>query len=145
MTSDASWSEKRSVRPSSVAVSCSSSPALADRRTSDESSSADRAPESSTFGSTPIARSNAFALPLSSATAGRNTQVNAAWNGITTFAVASGSASAKFFGTSSPMIIDSSVAMTIAVVAPTGRTSAWGSPIAVSGPASSDEIAGSIV
>ena len=43
------------------------------------------------------------------------------------------------------MTIESSVAMTIAVVAPTGRTSARGSPMAVSGPASSDEIAGSIV
>ena len=43
--------------------------------------------------------------------------MNATWNGITSLAVCRGRASAKFFGTSSPRIIESSVAMTIAMIA----------------------------
>lgn len=126
-------------------MSCSSIPALAERRTSDESSSADRAPESSSFGSMPNERRIPFALPFSSEMAGRNTHVNAVWNGITSTAVCRGRASAKFLGTSSPSTIDSRVATTTAVMVPTGRTNASGTPMAVSGPARSDEIAGSIV
>ena len=71
--------------------------------------------------------------------------MNAVWNGITMTAVCRGSASAKFFGTSSPSTIERSVATTIAVVAPTGRTAPSGRPSAVSGPARSELIAGSIV
>ena len=56
----------------------------------------------------------AFAVLLSRLTAGLNTVVNRTWNGTTNFAVARGSASAKFLGTSSPTIIDSSVAKVMA-------------------------------
>ena len=104
-----------------------------------------RAPLSSSFGSTPIARRSVFAELLRKTIAGRKTVVNAHWNGMTSFAVCRGSESAKFFGTSSPTIIDRSVAATIAVTEPTGRTAASGRPSAVSGPASKLEIAGSIV
>ena len=52
------------------------------------------------------------------------------WNGMTTFAVCRGSASAKFFGTSSPMIIDSRVAMkTASTVAIDARHGTPASPM----------------
>ena len=92
-------------------MSSSRTPASADRRTRLESSSAVRAPESSSFGSMPMIRSTPFALPLSTAIAGRNTIVNPTWNGMTSFAVWRGMASAKFFGISSPRIIDRTVAI----------------------------------
>ena len=66
MTSAASWSAKRRVRPSSVAVSCSSSAGARRAAHEEDSSSAVRAPESSSFGSMPTPRRSAFALPLSS-------------------------------------------------------------------------------
>ena len=103
------------VRESSVAVSRSRLPARAERRTSDRSSSAVRAEDSSSFGSMPKARRMALAVLLSSRTAGLNTAVKRdlerdarAWPS------RSGSASAKFFGTSSPMIMEISVAITTA-------------------------------
>ncbi len=110
MTSDALMPEKLSVRASRVAVSDSSVPSSALRRTSDESSCAVRAPDSSSFGSMPMSRRIALALLLSRRTAGRNTVVKAVWNGITNFATRYGSASARFFGSSSPTIIDRIVA-----------------------------------
>ena len=76
----------------------------------------------------PIPRSTALALPLSSTTAGLKTIVKTVWNGITSLAVASGSARAKFFGTSSPMIIDRIVATSIATVTETGVAAASGTP-----------------
>ena len=116
MTSCAVSSAKASVRASRVAVSFSRLPWLADRRTSEASSSAVRAPESSSFGSMPMPRSTAFAVPLSTQTAGRNTAVKRSWNGVTTRAVSRGFARAKFFGTSSPMIIESRVASVTATM-----------------------------
>ena len=145
MTSCAECCENARVRESRVAVPASRLPSLAERRTSEASSSAVRAPLSSSFGSTPIARRSVFAELLRKTIAGRNTVVKAHWNGMTSLAVCRGSESAKFFGTSSPTIIDRSVAATIAVTEPTGRTAASGRPIAVRGPASRLEIAGSIV
>ncbi len=143
MTSPASSSENEMVRSRSVAVSCSREPSDAERRSSDVSSSALRAPESSSCGSMPIARRTAFAVPLRTATAGLNTVVNAICSGTTIFAVCSGSASAKFFGTSSPRIIESSVAMTSATIDPTVSTTASGSCIARKGASSSVAIDGS--
>ena len=145
MMSSAVRRAKLRLRSSSVAVSSSSTPWLADLRTSEESSSALRAPESSSFGSMPIARSTAFALPLSISTAGLNTTVNAVWNGMTSLAVCTGRASAKFFGTSSPMIIDRKVATSIATVTETGTAAASGTPHASSSGSRSFEIAGSMV
>ena len=92
-------------------MSSSSTPALAERRTRLESSSAVRAPDSSSFGSMPMARRTPLALPLSTVIAGRKTVVNPTWNGMTTLAVCRGMARAKFLGTSSPRIIDSIVAI----------------------------------
>ena len=63
------------MRVSSVAVSRSSTPSIALRRTSEESSWALRAPESSSFGSMPMRRSTAFAVRFSTPTAGRKTAV----------------------------------------------------------------------
>ncbi len=145
MTSDAVRSANRSVRLRSIAVSSSRRPASAERRTSEDSSSALLAPDSSSLGSMPTSRRIPFALLLSSSTAGLNTVVKRVWNGITSLAVSRGRASAKFFGTSSPMIIDSSVATTSATTVDTGETRPSASPADVSGPASSRLSAGSIV
>ena len=133
ITSPAESSEKRSVRSSSVAVSASSSPALAEWRTSDESSCAERAPESSSWGSMPRVRSTPFALPFSTMTAGFSVVVKAACAGITSRAVASGLEIAKFFGTSSPTIMENTVATATAIGALIARRSSSGTPRAPSG------------
>ena len=82
MTSCAVWSLKARVRASRVAVSRSRLPCCAECCTSVTSSSAERAPESSSFGSMPNSRMMAFAVPFSATTAGLNTAVNATWNGM---------------------------------------------------------------
>ena len=126
MTSCAVWSAKASVRARSVAVSLSRLPSLAERRTSEVSSSAVRAPESSSLGSMPTSRRIAFAVLFSSVTAGRKIAVNTTWKGMTTLPIARGRDSARFFGTSSPMIIESRVATTIAMTVATAETTTLG-------------------
>ena len=79
----------------------------------------------------------ALAVLLNSSTSGLKTVVKSDWNGITTFAVRSGSASAKFFGTSSPSTIESIVAIATPTIVPIHGTLASGSPSPVSGPVSS--------
>ncbi len=86
-----------------------------------------------------------MALPLSSAIAGRKTVVKATWNGMTSFAVWRGIARAKFFGTSSPMIIENVVAIAMATTVAMGRTAASGTPHAFSTGLSRLVSAGSIV
>ena len=125
-------------------MSSSSTPALAERRTRLESSSAVRAPESSSFGSTPMSRRVALALPLSTVITGRKTFVNPTWNGRTSFAVCRGRASAKFLGTSSPRIIDRIVAIDTPTSTAIGDTHAVGTPHDTSTGLSRLEIAGSI-
>ena len=131
------------LRSSRDAVSSSSTPALAERRTRLESSSAVRAPDSSSFGSMPIARRTPLALPLSTVIAGRKTVVKPTWNGMTSLAVCRGIASAKFFGTSSPRIIDTMVASVIAMNTASGETMPAGSPQSAKTGRSRLEIAGS--
>ncbi len=97
------------------------------------------------MGSTPIARSTPLALPLSTVIAGRKTVVNAVWKGITSLAVWRGTARAKFFGTSSPRIIEKTVAIEIATIVAIGRTADSGIPHAVSTGLSRFDSAGSIV
>ncbi|MDF2492110.1 MAG: hypothetical protein K0Q58_688 [Microbacterium sp.] len=126
-------------------MSSSRTPALADRRTRLDSSSAVRAPDSSSFGSMPTPRRMPLALPLSRATAGRKTVVNATWNGMTRMAVCRGIARAKFFGTSSPMIIENTVAIVMPTTDATPTTTPSGIPHPLSTGRSRFEIAGSIV
>ncbi len=145
MTSEASCSAKRSVRRSSCASDLSSKPARAECRIRYDSSSALRAPESSSLGSMPIARMIAFAVLLNSRISGLNTAVKARWNGVTSFAVASGTARAKFFGTSSPMIIEKSVASTMPTTVPMGETAPSGRPRPSNGSRSRLLMAGSNV
>src|SRR6478735_12109550 len=83
---------------------------MADRRTSELSSSAERAPDSSSFGSMPMALITALAVLLNNRISGLKTVVKNVWDGTTTLAVGRGRASAKVFGTSSPSTIDSNVA-----------------------------------
>ena len=144
ITSAALSRAKVRLRSRRDAVSSSSTPASAERRTRLESSSAVRAPESSSLGSMPISRSTPFALPLSTTMAGRKTVVNATWNGITSFAVCRGMASAKFFGISSPRIIERIVAKETAMITAIGDAMLSGQPHAVKTGRSRFEIAGSI-
>ena len=92
----------------------------------------------------PMIRSTPFALPLSTAIAGRNTIVNPTWNGMTSFAVWRGMASAKFFGISSPRIIDRTVAIVTPMNTATGDATPSGQPHAAKTGRSRLEIAGSI-
>jgi hypothetical protein len=145
MTSSAVCVENVSVRCRIAASSRSRDPSVAERRIRKLSSSALRAPDSSSFGSMPIARMVRFAVPLNRTTSGLNTTVNPIWNGTTSFAVFSGTASAKFLGTSSPRIIENSVATVMETIAPTAGTAVSERPRPVSGPCSSELIAGSNV
>ena len=61
----------------------------------------------------------AFAVLLNSRTSGLKTVVKRDWNGMTTLAVRSGSASAKFLGTSSPSTIEKIVAIATPTMVPT--------------------------
>ncbi len=88
---------------------------------------------------------SAFAVLLNSRITGLKTAVNTAWKGTTTFAVASGSASAKFLGTSSPITIEKTVAIKMPATAPIPGTTPQGSPTASSGPLSILLMAGSKV
>ncbi|KAM9861664.1 hypothetical protein ACI1US_02443 [Leucobacter sp. BZR 635] len=93
----------------------------------------------------PKERITRLAVPLKKRITGFSTNVKASWNGTTIFAVARGTASAKFFGTSSPMIIENRVASTIATTVPTAGTIPAGMPMLPSGSRSSELIAGSNV
>ena len=145
MTSEAVWPENSRVRASRVAVSRSSAPWLAERRTRLVSSSAVRAELISSRGSTPTARRITFAVLLSRRTNGRKTAVNPSWKGMTTLATCRGRASARFFGTSSPMIIDSSVAIVTPTMVATIDTADGPRPHAVSSGSSMMLNAGSSV
>ncbi|MCY1236686.1 hypothetical protein D9M72_493540 [compost metagenome] len=145
MTSAAECSEKRRVRCNRTAWSTSSTPSSADRRTSELSSSALRAPDSSSFGSMPNDLMMPLAVLLNSRMTGLKTAVNRAWKGTTILAVARGRASAKFFGTSSPITIEKMVARKIPATAPIPGTTDSGRPAASNGPLSILLMAGSKV
>ncbi len=143
-TSEARSSPNARLRVSSWAVVASSVPWLLDRRTSDVSSSGERAEASSSWGSTPnIRRRTASAQPLSRRITGAVDRVNPRWNPDTARAVRSGCDSAMFLGTSSPNTMVSAVASTSARVRETDRAAASPRPTAPSGPRSRAAIEGS--
>jgi hypothetical protein len=127
------------------AWSASSSPSIAERRTRKPSSSALRAPESSSLGSMPTRRISALAVLLNSRITGLNTAVNAACIGTTNLAVASGTARAKFLGTSSPITMENRVASAMPITVPNTGTIPSATPRPSSGPRSSELMAGSKV
>ena len=108
--SSATRSVNRSERSSSAAVPASRVPRSALDRTSDDSSRGDRAERSSSAGSTPRRRTTAFAGAFRALISQRNACANPLCSHTTPRAVRSGSAIARFFGTSSPNTIDSVVA-----------------------------------
>ena len=112
MRSSATRSVKRSERSSRVAVPSSSVPCSALARTSELSSPGERAERSSSAGSTPSLRTMALAMALSALISQRNAYANPLCSQTTARAVRSGSAIARFWGTSSPNTIDSAVAST---------------------------------
>ncbi len=99
-------------RRTRAAVAASSEPLRADERTSDNSSCGDRADRSSSAGSTPSRRTIQFAAPLVSRIAGVSSSENNSWALTTARAVASGRATARYLGTSSPNTIDTDVTIT---------------------------------
>jgi hypothetical protein len=118
-------------------------PCSAERRTSEASSSGERADASSSCGSMPSRRRIAFAVPLKAritiAVAPAKTRMKR-W---TARAVASGRAIARFFGTSSPNTIVTPVASTSARITAVPSAASSESPIDVSGPSISRAIDGS--
>ena len=147
MTSAAAWSENRSVRPSSVACPRRAGPRCAERRTSELSSSA---------------RAGAGQLLLRLDAEGPEDRVGGAveqqdqrledrgeqppGTASPPWRSRSGSASAKFFGTSSPSTIESSVAMATPTTVPTdGHTRRRAARAPSADRRSSELIAGSIV
>src|SRR5215210_55261 len=133
MISCARRSVKSSERCISVAVPSSSVPSDAEWRTSEASSSGDRAEASSSWGSTPSRRSTAFAVPLKNRTIGPVATVNERWNPCTARAVASGLVIARFFGTSSPNTIVVPVASVSAMTSATPVTASADTPADLSG------------
>ncbi len=111
MTSAAVRAGNSSDRVMISAVVSSRVPTSADRRTRAASSSGVRALESSSCGSTPTPRSSALALPLSTVMAGPTARENARSGPATTFAVRSGAEMPRFWGSSSPTIIEKTVAI----------------------------------
>ena len=118
-TSSAVLPENEIDRASRPAVGFSSVPCAAERRTSESSSTAERAERSSSCGSTPISFSTALAVPFSTTISGLNSMVEIRIGVMTVFAVSSGSAIAMFFGTSSPNTMDSTVAIDRPKISPT--------------------------
>ena len=142
ITSAAVWSPNPIDAVRSRAVWGSRVPASAELRTRNASSCGFRAAESSSCGSTPTARSTRLAEPLSSQMSGRATAVNARTGSATTFAVAKGAEKPRNCGTSSPTIIEKTVAMRRAMRFATVSSAGPPSPIPPSGTASSDASAG---
>ncbi len=143
ITSTARRSPNSSDRCSSVAVATGRVPCIAERRTSEASSSAERADANSSVGSMPSRRTTAFAEPFSSATGAAIARVKPHWNACTERAVASGCAIARFFGTSSPKTIVSVVASASAIATATPSTAAAGTPSDSNGESIARAIAGS--
>ena len=130
MRSSATRSVKRSERSSSVAVPSSRVPCWALERTSELSSRGERAERSSSAGSTPSLRTMALAKALSAPISQRKACAKPLCSQTTARAVRSGSAMARFLGTSSPNTIDKVVASTrdstvaVPLAAPAERPSA---------------------
>ncbi len=137
ITSAAVRAGKSSERAMISAVVSSRVPTSAERRTSAASSSGVRALDSSSCGSTPTARSSRFALPLSKVISGPTARLKARSGPATTFAVASGAEMPRFCGSSSPMIIEKTVAMNRPRPTARGGTRSGGTPAERNGGSSS--------
>jgi hypothetical protein len=120
-----------------LAVPASSVPMAADRRTREASSAGVRAPEISSLASSPKTFSTLLENPLRTMMAGLKMAVNTSWGRATALPMGKDNEMAMFFGTSSPISIDSSVAMVIAITSETEAAAGSGTPAAVSGPSSS--------
>ncbi len=142
MTSAAVWSANPRDAVTSRAVLRSRVPASADVRTSEASSAGLRAADSSSWGSMPRARSVRFATPLSRRIIGLAAFPNHRTGVAATFAVASGSDTARVFGTISPTIIEKTVATSIASTDDTDAAADGERPRSSRGPRSSAPIDG---
>ena len=129
-TSSAVFPENEMDRASRPAVGFSRVPWAAERRTSESSSTADRADRSSSCGSTPINLSTRLAVPFSTTINGLKSMVEIRIGVMTVFAVSSGSAIAMFFGTNSPNTIDSTVAIDRPRISPTDSAVSVDNPMA---------------
>ncbi len=111
ISSSAVRSPNCSERSTSAAVVWSSEPCRAEVRTSDTSSCGERAERSSSAGSMPNRLSIRLAVPLVRWISGVNSVENITCGPATTRAVRSGTATARYWATSSPNTIDTEVAI----------------------------------
>ncbi len=132
-----------SVRTKRSAVSCSRVPASAECRARETSSPGVLAEASSSVGSTPSSRTRRFATVFRAVITGRRRVEKRCWGPATNLATWSGRETAQFFGTSSPITIWTAEANSMPITTLTPGTAPRGSPVAVSGPASSWASAGS--
>ena len=130
---------------SSVAVCASSAPIMAERLTSDESSSAVLEELSSSFGSIPKRRTTQLPTPLRNTSKKPVIQVKAIWKRITNLFVANGRVIAMVFGMSSPMRNENTVAITNDSVSAIAGTVSLPIPKSVSGPVNKEVMAGSAI
>ena len=143
MISPAVRSENATERCMSAAVAVSRVPWLAERPTSDTSSSGVRAERSSSCGSTPSRRTSALAEPLSSVIGPAIAAVKNRIGAWVARAVPSGRAIARFFGTSSPKTIVTRVASTMPSATAMPGTDDDGRPAEVRAGSMSEAMAGS--
>ncbi len=143
MISPAVRGPKATERCTRCAVSVSSVPSLADRFASDASSSEERADRSSSWGSTPSARTTALAEPFSSRIGQVITVVKPRMKPWVRRAIGNGLAIASFLGTSSPKSIVATVASTSPSVTAMPGTAPSGTPSPSSGGSSRVAMAGS--
>ncbi len=112
ISSSAVRSPNCSERSTSIAVPLSMEPRCADVRTRDPSSCGDRAERNSSAGSMPRRRTIQLAVPLRPLMAHRKISENPACRPAVARAVGIGLEIARFFGTSSPKIMENEVAIT---------------------------------
>jgi hypothetical protein len=142
MTSAAVWTPKPMDAVSNWAVASGMVPAAWLVRTSEASSAGLRAAEISSWGSTPTPRRKVLAEPLRTTMKGRAIVVNQRSGADTSLAVPKGADRPKNWGTSSPKIIENTVASTRARIWATDPRAPAGTPTEASGPASREAMAG---
>ncbi|MCB5281765.1 hypothetical protein BJQ89_01516 [Arthrobacter sp. ES1] len=144
ITSAAVRPENLSVRSMKLAVPASRVPIAAERRTREASSAGVRAPEISSLASRPKIFRTLLEKPLSTTMAGLKIAVKISCGRASALPTWKDSAIAIFFGTSSPISMDSRVAKAIARTRDTEDAAAAGNPRAASGASSSLPTDGSI-
>ena len=144
MTSAAVRSEKLSVRATKVAVPLSRVPMAAERRTREAHSDGERAPEISSLASIPNRCNTLLEKPFKTVMAGLKMAVNSNCGRAKSLPISRGLAMAMFLGTSSPISMDNSVAISMAMARAMPATAASGTPKDPKGPVNMAPMEGSM-